>query len=106
MRSEVDILISMCRFSVDVELEMAVLLFLDEDVEHRNPAFIFPFHRPLDAGVERVEKVEEGVDVVVPDRSYCVVRLAEPKQDDILGGKICHHYNSPTSILIQSVFFW
>ena len=83
MRLEVDILISVCRLSVDVEGEGAVGAAFDVDVQHVDAAIDLLLLGPRDVGMKRVDVGEEGVGVVGVDGDECVVGLAKPEEDRI-----------------------
>ena len=82
MRGEVYILVCVCRFAVDVELESPIAS-KDSDIQHWNGAVLLLFHSPTNAGLTRVEKLEKRLDVVIANSRDGVISLSIPKEDDI-----------------------
>jgi hypothetical protein len=80
------LLVSVCGFAVDIEVEGSIWLAKDGEVQHGYLAIGFSLWRPFDAGVDCVDVVKEVVDVVPVDVGEDVVSLAEPKLDDAGGG--------------------
>jgi hypothetical protein len=77
----------MCRFSINIELKGAIWLAEDGEVEHVDLPVFLTHECPLDVGVDIVEEVEEGVNMVAVDGCHGVVRLTKPEQDDARGGR-------------------
>ena len=67
MRSEVNVLVGVCGFSVDVGGESTVWIALDVDIQHVDEPIFLLLLRPLNVGVDRVDVAEESVCVVLVD---------------------------------------
>ena len=86
MRCEVDVLICVCWLSVDIKFERSVFLPMNGDIQHGDKHISLLLHRPLDVRVTRIEKVEERLNVVIPNGCNRVIRLSVPEHDYIARG--------------------
>ena len=78
-----DVLARVGGFSVHLEIEVAVLLADDGDVEHVEPPLLLNFHRPLDVRVDAVEVCVEGLYVGLVYGCERVVGFPEPALDGV-----------------------
>ena len=81
MRAEMYILVSMSRFSVDIEGEFAGGAFRDADIQHVDDSVSFLLFRPFDVRVKAVDECEESVGVILVDGDQSVIRFTQPEED-------------------------
>jgi hypothetical protein len=74
-----DVLVSMGWFSIYIELEGSVRLAEDGEIKHVDLPILLALECPLDVGVDRVEEVEEGVNMVAVDGCHGVVHVTKPE---------------------------
>ena len=79
MAGECDILVGVCRFSVDVEIERSIRVVNYINVQHRDFPVLLDFFRLLDILVNGVEVVMQWLDVVVANGGDGVVGFSEPE---------------------------
>jgi hypothetical protein len=72
---------------VDIKLKCPVLLTQDGEVQHVYATVHLRLKGPLNLGMDAVEEVEEGRDMVSVYGRHGVVCLAEPEEDDADGGE-------------------
>ena len=80
-----DVLICVSGFAVDVEIECAIRVVDDSDIQHGNFATLLDFFGPLDVWVNGVEVFVEWLNVVVVYCNECVVGLPVPEEYELTG---------------------
>ena len=75
-----DVLVGVGGLAVDVEVECAIRVVDDGDIQHGNFASLLNFFRPLDVWVNGVKVVVKWLYVVVVDCNKCVVGLPVPEE--------------------------
>lgn len=71
--------VGMRRLTMDREVK-PIFPATDADIQERQTPILFNFHRKLDVGIQTIQEVQEGGDVVNRIRSVCedVVNIPQP----------------------------
>ena len=76
------VLVGVGRLPIHVELQRAILLAQDGEVQHVDASVDLRFKCPLDLLVDAVEEGEEGGDVVMVNGCHGIIGLTKPEEDD------------------------
>ena len=80
-----DVLVCVGGFAVDVEVESAIRVVDDCNIQHGNFATLLDLFSPLDVWVNGVEIIVEWLNVLVVYCNNCVVGFPIPEEDELTG---------------------
>ena len=80
-----NVLVGMCGFAVYVEVERAIWVVNDCDIEHSYSSFLFDFPSPLNIGMDRIKVGVKGVNMIIVDNDQSVIGFSEPLENDVTG---------------------
>ena len=80
-----DVLVGVGGFAVDIEVEGAIRVADNGDVQHGDFTVLLNFLCPLDVRMNGVQVVVEWFNVLVVYCDKCVIGLPQPKEDQLTG---------------------